>query len=179
MMSSLLGGFGLLLPSLLSVFFIPFLVIYILNKAKPTPDETSVGAKLFFLLLTSLCFQLLLIGFSMLFISILIEMPDMTSKAAMGLITGALVTGVYPVSSYIRKVRTGSNAVERQAAGVNAMITGLVFMVSTISLCVIIFTGVFGDDSAGVQEEPIKMLLVLTLVYLIGTFAASKFFIEE
>ena len=116
----------------------------------------------------------------MLFTSILIEeMPDMMTKASMGLITGALVTGIYPLSSYTRKVRFGSNAVERQAAGVNAMLTGLVFMVSTISLCVIIFTGVFGEDSAGVQEEPIKMLLVLTLVYLVGTFASSKFFVED
>ena len=67
----------------------------------------------------------------------------------MGLIVGALVTGVYPVSSYVRKVRTGPNAVERQAAGVNAMITGLIFMISTISLCVIVFTGVFGEDEFG------------------------------
>ena len=180
MLSSLLGGVGFLLPLLLAVPLVPFLVIYILNKAKPTPDETSVGPKIFFLLLITLCFQLFLFGFSLLFISFLIEdMPDVFTKGSMGLIFGSVVTAVYPILSYVRRIREGSNAVERQAAGINAMITGLVFMVSTISLCVLIFIGFSDESTAEMQEEPIKILLVFSMVNLIGTFVASKFFVEE
>ena len=98
---------------------------------------------------------------------------------SMGLIFGSVVTAVYPILSYVRRIREGSNAVERQAAGINAMITGLVFMVSTISLCVLIFIGFSDENTAEMQEEPIKILLVFSLVNLIGTFVTSKFFVEE
>ncbi|MDH4129503.1 MAG: hypothetical protein OEV44_12150 [Spirochaetota bacterium] len=154
-------------------FTTAFLVIYIINVVKKNNVEQMIGAKLFVSLLLSLSFHMILIGISVLLITLFgdktIEVDAW--KMALGLITGSVFVAIFPLFIYQNKIPKGTSRVIRQVAGFNAIITGLTFSFAITIFFVMLYTG------AGWRT--INPTIALIIVYFIGMILTSRLFIKN
>lgn len=146
------------------VLFIPFVIMYILEEVRgrrTNSRDPQLGAKLITTLFMSIAFQVALIGLTAMVCTIVDERmeSDYVRRSALGLLSGGLVAGIYPLLAYRKIADNGHARIARQALGVNALLTGAVAMFATISLFLVMF-----------NEGKLASMVTITLFYI----AASR-----
>ena len=124
---------------LLSVLPVTFLTIYVLGRAAPRPADVpddQFGVKVVLWLVISASGQLVVLGAALLGQGLLGEPAGgQQGLQPAGLALGGLLSGLPAARLYATRV-FGPGDVARQAAGVNALVTGLVFATSITAACV-------------------------------------------
>ena len=168
MMSMAGGGLVFALPALM----MPFLYIYLVHDYSGRREgkrDPMLGSKVFTTLLMTLCWQLALAGVAFIGVSIVVEgSGEYLAKTGGGLITAGVIVGAYPTFLYITKVRspTGAN-IAHQALGLNALLTGMVFLAAAIMLSQALFhdgdlaeaamvTAIYGAAMAATASQLLK-----------------------
>jgi len=149
------------------VLFIPFMIIYILERSRANragEHPGGLGAATIGSLMGTVGWQSLLGGVALLLAHMIEDMGDSTADTAGGLILGALIASVLPAMILRHAINLGAGRVIRSALGVNAALTGLISMGMTIGLCVAWFN----------DGEKLGAILAATLVYTIATLVATR-----
>lgn len=126
------------------VMFVPFVIMYILEEIRGRragDRDPQLGAKLVTTLFLSVAFQVALMGLAAFLASIVDERlaSETLSKNALGLLTGGLVAGIYPLLAYRKVAGNGHPRIARQALGVNALVTGATATFSTVTFFMVLF----------------------------------------
>lgn len=145
------------------VLFIPFVIMYILEEVRgrrTNSRDPQLGAKLITTLFMSVAFQVALIGLTAMVCTIVDERmeSDYVRRSALGLLSGGLVAGIYPLLAYRKIADNGHARIARQALGVNALLTGAVAMFATISLFLVMF-----------NEGKLASMVTITLFYIVAS----------
>jgi hypothetical protein len=124
-----LGGLLWILPGLILVSFLVMYVIGDIAGRRSGRRDPLLGAKVFLTLLATVGFETALAGAALL-LGNFFESWDYGNaiKETGGLILGGGIVGCYGAFLYYARARLyGTDRVLRQAIGVNAIVTGLVF----------------------------------------------------
>jgi hypothetical protein len=156
------------LMALLPLFFMTFGVIYVLNAVRGWRTgrrEAMLGGQVFLGLMLTASLQIFLVGLTALLWRLLEgDTFDTAAKVGGGMILGGALGAVYPLLVYLARVRSASSGrVLRQGLGVNAVFTGMVFVIAvTISMTLWI------NDA-----EQSSLPVTLTAVYFIANVICS------
>lgn len=175
-MFNFLGAEGSL--AMLSIMAVPvvlsFLVVYVLGalrRDRAEDPDRFLGARVFLLLLLSVAFQIILQGLAQMFAASMAEPPgggafannvnERRMDQALGLFLGGAMAAIYPLAIYIMvRIRDGRrDYVFRAALGVNAIVTGLWFVMSVTLLM----------SALMLDEEEVNEFTAMTVVYLAGS----------
>lgn len=169
--------------AIVSILTIPvafsFMVVYVmgaLRRDRAESPDRFLGARVFLLLLLSMAFQIVLLGMAQMFAASMGDPPapggafaanadDRQMDQAMGLFLGGAIAGIYPLALYVLvRLRDGrSDSVFRAALGVNAIITGLWFVMNVT----LMMSAMMMDD------EQVDEFTAMTVVYLGGSLLCS------
>lgn len=145
---------------------LPFLLTYVLadvHGKRTNQRDPNLGAKVLLSFLLTLSFQLLLAGATILIARILNDdLGKDAVKTASGLIVGSGIAAILP-ALLLRRVATDGCAILRRAVGINALMTGMLFVISTVIVCVMLF-----------HEENVAVPASVAFVYGIATAVCAN-----
>jgi hypothetical protein len=140
------GIMGLTTMALVMTYMlvVPFVIMYILEEIRgrrSNSRDPQLGAKVVSTLFLSVAFQVALMGLAAFIAGVVDDRlgGDTLSKNAMGLLTGGLVAGIYPLLVYRKVAGNGHTRIARQALGVNALLTGSTATFSTVTFFMVLF----------------------------------------
>jgi len=158
--------------AVLPIFLLSFLIIYIVGLFPASRSgeqrDPMLGVKVATFMAISFALQIMLLG-SALFLSLLIDQkPELAVKNGMSLVLGGLLSGIYPVIGYFLRIHgKGDARVLRQSIGVNAIITGLVFVSSVTIATWLMF------NSSGGLGRVLVYPVSFTIVYFSGNLLCT------
>jgi len=169
-LDNVIGGSVATVAGIAALALIAFALIYILGEAEGRRTGTrdpALGVKIATAMLATIAFQMALLGLTALLTGAFLGAGRFVSKPAGGMLLGALVAGVLPVSIYLTRLRTrGGYPVGRKAIGLNAIVAGIVFTVVTISFVTMVVSGAEVDGFIAAWLI-YGATTVTTLIYLV------------
>lgn len=153
--------FGLIssfVPMLVWMLIVPFVIVYILadvHGRRVGERDPNLGAKVLFSLLLSVCAQIALTGLALFFATLFdSDLDGDMRKTALALIVAGVSSSAFPIAFWSRLQGMGSFNMGQKALGINAIVTGLVFVTAFTVFVVMLFNG-----------ENVGAPLAITLVY--------------
>lgn len=142
----------------------PLIVLYILRDIqgrKAQNRDAHLGAKVVLSFLSSLAFQLVLLGVAV-FLASVFEGGHFSSyirKVALGLVLGGAMGGALPLLLLFRVRQPGdTSGIERAALGLNGCVTGAIFTLAVTVMMIALFL-----------ESRITIPLAIVLTYVPAT----------
>ncbi|MBW3543957.1 MAG: hypothetical protein KY476_27220 [Planctomycetes bacterium] len=128
-----LAGASAIIFSITPALLAAFLVVYILGavRARAAGPDPLLGVKVLLTLLISLAFQIVTLGLYLFLAGLFNGNIEAGFKQGFSLILGGIAGGAYPAIVFLKKVGYDPHEqIQRQAIGLNALLTGLVFVVN-------------------------------------------------